>query len=373
MTSRTAPAYCDGVTDEALDPARDLRPQTEWRGPAPLLGPRGELRTPGWGRRPWLRAEDPRTARRAPRRTAWDFFTVFDDRLVLNLNLSDLGRFRTMTIDVLELETGRSFVNVRPLRADQLSLSREPRQPAHGATGRSRIAFDLGGGRDGRDGAGGRDGGSLVFEMPGFGPIPTLSGEVRLAWPREDEVLACAFPLSSGGVEHFYEVKAPGIAAEGTLHIGRREHRFEAGRSFAVMDWARAHWPKRNFWRWGALMGEASGRRVALNLGHGFGDTRAGTENALFVDGVLHKLGEVRWRLDRTRYAAPWTLESPDAKTSLAFRPVRVANAGVELGLFGIRVVRVFGEASGILGVPGQAPFRVDGLRGFCEEAWIHW
>ncbi|MEZ4628333.1 MAG: DUF2804 domain-containing protein [Eubacteriales bacterium] len=41
-----------------------------------------------------------------------------------------------------------------------------------------------------------------------------------------------------------------------------------------------------NTWYWGAGQGIAGGHVISFNLGYGFGDTSAATENMIFVDGV---------------------------------------------------------------------------------------
>ena len=43
---------------------------------------------------------------------------------------------------------------------------------------------------------------------------------------------------------------------------------------------------------WGSASGELDGAPFGWNIGYGFGNTSAATENVLFYDGKIHKLGE---------------------------------------------------------------------------------
>jgi hypothetical protein len=75
------------------------------------------------------------------------------------------------------------------------------------------------------------------------------------------------------------------------------------------MDWGRGVWDYGSFWVWASASGYLEdGRAVGLNLGHGFGDTSAATENALFIDGRLHKLGHISFNYNPDDYMCPWRM-----------------------------------------------------------------
>lgn len=51
-------------------------------------------------------------------------------------------------------------------------------------------------------------------------------------------------------------------------------------------DWGRGVWEYSSFWNWASASGFLpDGRRVGLNLGCGFGDLSAATENCLVLEG----------------------------------------------------------------------------------------
>lgn len=69
--------------------------------------------------------------------------------------------------------------------------------------------------------------------------------------------------------------------------------RFDPETATAVLDWGRGVWTYQNTWYWGSASGYVDGVPFGMNLGYGFGDTRAATENMLLYDGVAHKLDQV--------------------------------------------------------------------------------
>ena len=64
-------------------------------------------------------------------------------------------------------------------------------------------------------------------------------------------------------------------------------------RTTALWTGAAAWWTYDNTWYWGSGSGTVDGHRFGFNIGYGFGDTSAASENILFYDGVGHKLDDV--------------------------------------------------------------------------------
>jgi hypothetical protein len=65
-------------------------------------------------------------------------------------------------------------------------------------------------------------------------------------------------------------------------------------------------WEYRSFRLWASVSGFVPDRRtVGLNLGFGFGDTSAATENTLSLDGRIHTLDQVDWRYDPANHSRP--------------------------------------------------------------------
>lgn len=338
--------------------------QIEISAPLPLLDASGKLTQAGWARRPhWqFRAKAVKTAPANLRQ--WDFFTVMDQRAALSLTLANLRFGGFASAELLDLESRRHSLNIRPFRKLQaLQLS--------AAAGESAVWR----GRDGEHVLYERDesGMTLDFCLRAKAILPDMHGKLRLHWPRQQESLSCVFPFTEQPGGFFYECKAPAIAAEGTVVIDHKRYDFIAGEAFAVMDWGRGVWPNKVFWRWGAVTFKCDGRVLGLNLGDGFGDTSAAGENIVIVDGRAHKLGPIDWRLDRKNYLAPWRLDSPDGRALLQFTPVYDQHSNLNLLVKSIRAHRVWGRFAGRVRLDDGSDVQLPPSMGFAEEVWIKW
>jgi hypothetical protein len=73
------------------------------------------------------------------------------------------------------------------------------------------------------------------------------------------------------------------------------------------LDWGRGVWQYRSFWNWASASGfQPDGSTIGLNLGCGFGDLSAATENCFILDGKVHKLEQVTFGYDSKNYLLPW-------------------------------------------------------------------
>lgn len=86
---------------------------------------------------------------------------------------------------------------------------------------------------------------------------------------------------------------------------------FEPKRFFGVLDWGRGVWTYNNTWYWGSGSGLVDGESFGFNIGYGFGDTKAASENVLFYKGKVHKLSQVTFHIPKDangteEYEKPW-------------------------------------------------------------------
>lgn len=151
-----------------------------------------------------------------------------------------------------------------------------------------------------------RGGRRLIVDHPGFDGGRGLSGgELLLQQPADDRmVIATPFPRAPKAF--YYNQKINCLPAAGTLTVRGRPYEFDAASTFGVLDWGgRGVWTYDNTWYWGgSASGLHEGTRFGFNIGYGFGDTTAATENMLFHDGVAHKLDRVHFHRPHGTYDA---------------------------------------------------------------------
>jgi Protein of unknown function (DUF2804) len=99
------------------------------------------------------------------------------------------------------------------------------------------------------------------------------------------------------GESYAWTRKQGGVIAAGTIALGDDPPRPFAGR--AVIDDTAGYYERHTRWRWSAGVGTAvDGRAVAWNLVDGVNDPPHDSERTVWVDGVAHEAGPVRFADD---------------------------------------------------------------------------
>ena len=136
-------------------------------------------------------------------------------------------------------------------------------------------------------------------------------------------------------------------------------------------------WPYRNTWYWGSASGMLDGETFGFNIGCGFGDTSAATENALFYQGRVHKLSQVRFHIPRRGlkydYLSVWSFSSDDGRFVMAFRPVLDRAARASAGVISSDQHQVFGFFTGRAVLDDGTVLPVRELPGFAERVENRW
>ena len=95
----------------------------------------------------------------------------------------------------------------------------------------------------------------------------------------------------------YYNQKINCMRAKGSVKYGARLYEFDPADSFAVLDWGRGVWTYHNTWYWGSASYHVDGVPFGWNIGYGFGNTAAASENVLFYNGRAHKLSQVKFNI----------------------------------------------------------------------------
>lgn len=323
--------------------------EREITGPVDLCLPDGRLNpgAVGWTRRPLHRAN----LRGWGRAKRWEYWGIVTPRHIIGLVASSLDYAGVHGVYVLDRETGEETG-----RDAVVPFARGAVLPDRSGAGEVSVR---GGGV--AIGVRQRPSGSRVRALaPGV-----LDLDVEIPLPEGHESLGVVIPWSSRRFQ--YTVKDVGRPVRGRLSLPSGEHEIGEG-AFAVLDHGRGKWPYRMTWNWAA----ASGPGLALQLGGKWTDGTGMTENALFVDGRLHKIGEeLTWTYDRADWLRPWTITGE--RVEVEFRPFHERAARVELGVVGTETHQCFGRFSGHARTDEGAWIDFDGLTGWAEEARQRW
>lgn len=370
----------------------------------PLLDETGRLREPGWAKELLLDYDRSAVRARPSRIKEWDYYCVLSGDHGVALTIADNGYMGLVSATVLDFAAGTELTETMmvPFTMGGLKL------PATSAKGHTVFHRDGVLVRFENTGDGER---TLLFAWTGFGasrapkrprssccaPLPPedgkaigapdpmiaegvgLEGEITLRPIPGGDSMVIATPFKESKRAFYYNQKVNCQEAEGVVRLGRRELRFEKGSSFGVLDWGRGVWPYANTWLWGSASGlaEVSGSgsplRFGFNIGYGFGDTSAASENMVFVEGKAHKLGRLSIELDEKDFLKPWRARSEDGRFDLRLDPVLDRHSDANLLLIASNQHQVFGRWSGTVLLEDGRKVEVRNLLGFCEKVRNRW
>src|SRR5690606_8309645 len=112
-----------------------------------------------------------------------------------------------------------------------------------------------------------------------------------------------------------------------------------------------------------------------VQVGGRWTDGTGATENALLVDGRLHKNGdELVWRYHRDDWTAPWRVhDATHSRVDLTFTPFHERASRTNLLVVASETHQCFGTWSGWMTTDAGERIRVDGVEGWAEEARNRW
>ncbi len=168
----------------------------------------------------------------------------------------------------------------------------------------------------------------------------------------------------------YYNQKINNQRANGYFKVG--DLSFDCGSCFGVLDWGRGVWTYDNTWYWSSLNTSLNGVPFGWNLGYGFGDTKAASENMVFYGEKAYKLDDVRFDIPLNRkgkddYMTPWKFRSSSGDVQMDFKPVMDRFADTNALIIRSTAHQVFGLFSGFL-ILDDRKVSFEDLPGFAEK-----
>ena len=316
----------------------------------PLLDERGELREPGWSRS--LLQQYDRRAVKAPkwRVKEWDYYLVLNRDYAAAFTVSDDGYIGLQSVSLLVFgetpwEHTETVLNAFPL--GKLKL---PRDSGEGVTEFRNKRLELRFAVEGRTR-------HIRCRFARFWKDKPLEADIVLRQPEMDS-LVIATPWDKPRA-FYYNQKINCMRASGFVRFDGTEYRFDPASDFGTLDWGRGVWTYDNTWYWGSDNADIDGNSFGFNLGYGFGNTAAASENAVFWNGRAHKLEDVTFHISEN-YTDPWRISSSDGRFEADFFPVLDRAAKLDFKLLVSDQHQVFGRMTGfaVLDDGTRIPFR---------------
>lgn len=323
-----------------------------------LLGADGNLREPGWARSLLLDYRRADVKANKLRIKEWDYYIVTNDSFGIALTIADNSYMGLISASMLDFEKPWEQT-VSVMTAFPMGKFKLPETSAAGDTlygdKRVQMAFRVFEGER-----------RLSCRFERFLGEDALELELSLAQPPMDSMVI-ATPFSAPRA-FYYNQKINCMRASGEAVLGKRRFAFSPETSFGTLDWGRGVWTYDNTWYWGNGNGVVNGKPFGFNIGYGFGDTSAASENLLIYDGVAHKLSKVQFNIPEDSFLKPWTFSSDDGRFEMDFVPILDRAARTNALIIESDQHQVFGRFSGKAVLDDGTALELHDFLGFAEK-----
>ncbi|MBR5420129.1 MAG: DUF2804 domain-containing protein [Lachnospiraceae bacterium] len=324
-----------------------------------LLDKSGELTEPGWARQQLWRYE--RKAIKAPkwRIKEWDYYLVMGQGFALALTISDDGYIGLQSASFLLFgencrEHTETVLNALPLGKFKL-----PENSSAGVTKyadkRLKMKFEVLEGER-----------RLRCIFRNFSDGKPLKCDILLQQPEMDSMVI-ATPWDQKHA-FYYNQKINTMRASGTVEFEGKRYEFDPITDFGTLDWGRGVWTYDNTWYWGSGNKDIDGHSFGFNIGYGFGNTSAATENVLFYDGKVHKLDDIEFHIPEDSYMKPWRFTSSDGRFETEFTPVLDRAACLDYKVIVSDQHQVFGKMNGKAVLDDGTAIEIKDMMCFAEK-----
>ena len=304
----------------------------------PLLDEEGNLREPGWSRHMVQQYDRKMIKAPAFRIKEWDYYLVLGKDFGAAFTISDDGYIGLQSVSLLlfgDKPWEHTETVLKPFPLGKLKL---PPNSSSGPTRyedkRLKMRFDVSEGKR-----------RIRCLFKDFTDGKPLKCDIELRQP-DMESMVIATPWDKNHA-FYYNQKINCMRASGWIEYDGTKYEFNPDRDFGTLDWGRGVWTYDNTWFWGSGNADIDGNSFGFNIGYGFGNTSAATENVIFYNGKAHKLDDVTFHIPEDSYLSPWKFTSSDGRFEMDFEPVLDRAACLDYKLIVSDQHQVFGKMTG--------------------------
>lgn len=339
--------------------------QNEIIEPSDLLDENGKLIQKGWARKLILNYNRENIKAGWHRIKEWDYYAILHPDFGISLVIADVGYLGLTTVAWLD------FVEKAYTSEDQLKLFTRgkldlPRTSESGDINFSSKKINVNFEKRGSNRI-------LSVDYPGFMKGKGIKGEITLFQDPNMDTMVIATPFKEKETRFYYNQKINCMPAKGTIKLGENNYEFTEDKCFGVLDWGRGVWTYKNRWYWGSASGLLEGVPIGWNIGYGFGDTSAASENLIFYDGKGHKFDQVTFHIDSNDYLKPWKFTSNDGRFEMDFEPIFDRTNKMNLLILKTEPHQIFGYYTGDIVLDDGTKLHVNRMLGFAEEVFNKW
>lgn len=327
--------------------------------PHKLLGSDGILTEAGWATRLIMEYNPFDMKAHNIRLKEWDYYIIVDsDGYAFSMTVADNRYMGLANSNFYDLNKGKKYAYLTPLFFPMGKLNM-PKDSAFGDIHISKSFCSV----------------SVTHENGGrrlkgkYKKCP-LHGETEFdifLHNYSGDTMVIATPWKDDETAFYYNQKINCMPAEGYVKYDGKTHYFRPEKDFATLDWGRGVWTYDNTWYWSSGNGIVDGKPFGFNLGYGFGDTAAASENMIFYDGKCHKLDRILFEIPDD-VMKPWRFISSDGRFDMDFVPIYDNIHSFDIGIISQHGHQVFGKFYGTAVLDDGRKLEADGLTAFAEK-----
>lgn len=302
-----------------------------------LLNPDGSLAEPGWATELIFDYSPFDIKANKLRIKEWDYYVIVDDDFAFATVIDDNRYMGLLNSSFYDFKENTKYDFIEPLVLPMGSLNM-PSDSSFGDIYQKRKNVDIayihenGGRRLTGKYKATRSHGELEFDL--------------FLEDNHDDTMVIATPWSENKKAFYYNQKINCMPAKGYIKFNGKTYNITPDKHLATLDWGRGVWTYDNTWYWGSGNGFVNGKRFGYNIGCGFGDTTAASENMIFYDGKCHKLDRIRFEIP-DQIMQPWKIISSDGRFDMDFLPVYDNRTYINAIVMGQNAHQVYGKIRG--------------------------
>ncbi|WP_319756326.1 DUF2804 domain-containing protein [uncultured Sphaerochaeta sp.] len=336
-----------------------------------LLTKKGRIKEEGWARHPLWRYDRSFIKGGRLRIKEWDYYAVIntEKRYAVTATISDLGYAALFAISYIDFErkavSQTDAIRFFPLGKIGLSASSTEDNQVSWSNTKLRLAFIKKGTQR-----------HLMVACPSL-VLPDgsvgLDFDIVLTQEPESESLNIATSWSEQRKAFYLNEKVNCLPAKGNIRRGMEHEELLSGEAWGVLDWGRGRWTYTNTWYWASASTLVENVPFGLNLGYGFSDRSTASENAIFYNGKIHKLGTVEFVFSREELSKAWRIKDDQGRLNMVFTPVVDRSSKTNFIVIQSQQHQLFGYFSGTCILDDGSEIAIKEVPGFAEEVYNRW
>lgn len=334
--------------------------------PGPLLDEKGNLAEAGYAFDLVKEYNRKKIKGLKSRIKEWDYYFIHDDEFGIALTIDDNSYMGLVSVSILDFEKNREWTKsyMKWLTFGEVGFPSSSKDGDVFVESKKYSMFFQN--KNGKR--------KLVCHMKNIVKGKDFTCDITLE-KTTDKSMVIATPFKKK--KHFYyNQKINLLKARGYFSFGNLHHQFKK-ETLGVLDWGRGVWTYSNTWYWSSLNATQNKHRIGFNLGYGFGDTSAASENMFFYDDEAYKLDDVEFNIPKDekgkhQFLKEWTFKSQSGDIDLVFKPCIDRYSNTNAVIIQSNQHQVFGYFSGTIKI-GEKEYHLSHLLGFAEMVKNRW